>query len=67
MITSLLSVNILTMKAAMGHKLQVYGGEQWRPLLHVRDVAEAILFLASKNSSYITGSTIFVDGGYSID
>lgn len=30
------------------------------------EVVEAILFLASKNSSYITGSTIFVDGGYSI-
>ena len=30
------------------------------------EVAEAIIFLASKNSSYITGSTIFVDGGYSL-
>ncbi len=29
------------------------------------EVAEAILFLASSKSSYITGSTIFVDGGYS--
>ena len=30
------------------------------------EVAEVIIFLASKNSSYITGSTIFVDGGYSL-
>ena len=30
------------------------------------EVVEAIIFLASKNSSYITGSTICVDGGYSI-
>lgn len=27
------------------------------------DVADAVLFLASPNSSYITGSTIYVDGG----
>ena len=30
------------------------------------EVAEAIMFLASNGASYITGSTIFVDGGYSV-
>ena len=30
------------------------------------EVAEAIMFLASNRASYITGSTIFVDGGYSV-
>ena len=30
------------------------------------EVAEAIIFLASNRASYITGSTIFVDGGYSV-
>lgn len=39
-----LVVNVLTMRAALGKKLQVFGGEQWRPLLHVKDVAKAILF-----------------------
>lgn len=37
-----LVVNILSLKATLGHKLTVFGGEQWRPLLHVRDVSNAI-------------------------
>jgi len=39
-----LVVNILAKKAALGEKLTVNGGNQWRPLLHVRDVANAIQF-----------------------
>ena len=31
-----------------------------------KDVAGAVLFLCSKESSYITGSNIHVDGGWSI-
>jgi len=39
-----LVANILSMKAVQGEKLSVFGGEQWRPLLHVRDVSNAIKF-----------------------
>lgn len=39
-----LVVNILTKKGTLGEPLTVYGGGQWRPLLHVKDVAEAIRF-----------------------
>jgi len=39
-----LVVNLLTMKAVNHEKLTVFGGEQWRPLLHVKDVAHAIEF-----------------------
>jgi len=39
-----LVVNILSMRAACGEPLTVFGGEQWRPLLHVRDAAEAIVY-----------------------
>ena len=38
-----LVANVLTMKGARGEKLSVFGGEQWRPLLHVRDVSTAIV------------------------
>ena len=31
------------------------------------EVAEAVLFLSSTKAAYITGTTIFVDGGYSIN
>lgn len=37
-----LVVNTLTMKACTEGKLTVFGGEQWRPLLHVQDAAQAM-------------------------
>ena len=38
-----LVTNVLTYKATIGEMLTVFGGEQWRPLLHVKDVSTAIL------------------------
>lgn len=38
-----LVVNTMTAKALATGKLQVFGGEQWRPLIHVRDVAQAMV------------------------
>jgi nucleoside-diphosphate-sugar epimerase len=37
-----LIVNYFAKEAVLGKDLTIFGGEQWRPLLHVRDVAEAI-------------------------
>ena len=37
-----LVVNILTTRALIDNKMSVFGGDQWRPLLHVKDVANAI-------------------------
>ena len=47
-----LVVNILVTKALTEGKLTVFGGEQWRPLLHVTDVANAI---AHTINSEVTG------------
>jgi nucleoside-diphosphate-sugar epimerase len=38
-----LVVNTLTVKACLYRRMSVFGGAQYRPLLHVRDVAEAIV------------------------
>jgi nucleoside-diphosphate-sugar epimerase len=38
-----LVVNLLTAKAIQDGEAGIFGGEQWRPLVHVRDVAEAIV------------------------
>lgn len=37
-----LVVNTLTAKALTDHRLRIFGGEQYRPLLHVKDAAKAI-------------------------
>ncbi|MFB2832076.1 NAD-dependent epimerase/dehydratase family protein [Aeromonas jandaei] len=39
-----LVVNVLTKKASEGEPMTVFGGEQWRPLLHVKDAANAIIY-----------------------
>ena len=39
-----LVVNILTTRAVKGETLTVFGGEQWRPILHVKDVGEALFY-----------------------
>ena len=46
-----LVVNFLTRRAVSHKPLTVFGGEQWRPLLHVLDVAYAINFGIYNNIS----------------
>jgi len=38
-----LVLNLLTVKAVQYKRISVFGGDQYRPLLHVRDVAEAVV------------------------
>jgi len=37
-----LVVNILTLRAVQGESLTVFGGQQWRPIMHVKEVGYAI-------------------------
>jgi nucleoside-diphosphate-sugar epimerase len=37
-----LAVNVLTQKALLENKLEMFGGNQWRPFLHVKDVGNTI-------------------------
>lgn len=39
-----LVANVLTMRAATGQVLKVFGGPQYRPIVHVKDVARCIKF-----------------------
>lgn len=38
-----LVLNIMTLNAITKRKISVFGGEQWRPLIHVKDVARAVV------------------------
>lgn len=55
--------NVLTMRATLGEPLSVFGGEQWRPLLHVRDVTSAIVYGIKNN---ISGLFNLSDNNYTI-
>jgi NAD(P)-dependent dehydrogenase (short-subunit alcohol dehydrogenase family) len=41
-------------------------GDPARPLGQVSDVAQAIAWVASEQASYVTGTTLFVDGGMTL-
>ncbi len=38
-----LVINLLTAKATDGEKVTIFGGRQWRPFVHVNDVAKAFI------------------------
>lgn len=62
-IRSDLVANILAFKACEGQKLTVFGGEQWRPMLHVRDAGR--IFAEAVDRDY-TGTFILSHMNYKI-
>jgi nucleoside-diphosphate-sugar epimerase len=57
-----LVVNLLTAQAVTTGEITVFGGTQWRPFVHVRDVAEAILGCLRAPCS-VVGGCVFNVGG----
>ena len=43
-----LAINLFIAQAINGEKITVFGGDQWRPFLHVDDAAEAFSFAVEK-------------------
>lgn len=58
-----LVLNTLTIKAHFSGTISIFGGEQWRPLLHVRDVSTAIV---STLSNFIPGTYNLHENNYQI-
>ena len=53
-----LAINGMAGKAACGHSIEVFGGDQWRPFIHVKDAAHAFV-LAAETHEDITHRQIF--------
>lgn len=50
-----LAVNTMTMTAFTENKINVFGGEQWRPLLHVKDAAESYVKILEADINDVRG------------
>lgn len=53
-----LVVNLVTVKAIVEGKFQIFGGDQWRPFVHCKDAAKAF-YLAATAPSDVVESPIF--------
>ena len=50
-----LVANIMTAKAATEGKVKVYGGDQWRPMVHARDAARAAVACLEGDAARVKG------------
>jgi nucleoside-diphosphate-sugar epimerase len=55
-----LVINLLTAKAVTEGKITVYGGEQWRPFIHVEDAAAALIRAIEAPADLIHGQVFNV-------
>jgi lipopolysaccharide/colanic/teichoic acid biosynthesis glycosyltransferase/nucleoside-diphosphate-sugar epimerase len=59
-----LVVNTLTAHAFFQGKLRLFGGDQWRPNVHVQDVAEAFIAAADADDARVRGEIFNVGGDH---
>ncbi len=55
-----LVVNLLTAKAYVDHGITVFGGDQWRPFVHVNDAAKAVALVVGAPAELVAGRTFNV-------
>jgi nucleoside-diphosphate-sugar epimerase len=55
-----LVVNLLTARAYQDEVITIFNGHQWRPFIHVRDVAEAIVHVLRAPLPLVSGETLNV-------
>lgn len=62
-------VNVMAAKAAASKSIDICGGDQWRPFVHVRDVAKAIILAMEAEDRLVRGEVFNVgstDSNYKI-
>jgi nucleoside-diphosphate-sugar epimerase len=50
-----LVVNLLSIKAAVEGRIQIFGGQQWRPFISVKDVCQGIISVLHAESEKVRG------------
>lgn len=55
-----LVINLLTAKAFFDGVITVFGGEQWRPFVHVEDAAKAVALVVNAPAPLVAGQTFNV-------
>lgn len=55
-----LVINLLTREAASGRVAKIFSGEQWRPLVHVRDAASAFVSALAAPAELVSGQVFNV-------
>jgi len=54
-----LVINYLTKKALIDREIKIFGGEQWRPFVHVHDISRAIMLTLGADDDDILHREIF--------
>jgi len=55
-----LAVNVMTAKAVTEGQITIHGGEQWRPFVHVDDIARALVLAVEAPEAAVAGETFNV-------